>query len=155
MTVKNFGVLLDSYLEVPKGKNNIQGLMGNYDPKNMANIMNDYLTDIGTNLLAEMPESLLDVNYDFDNSREKFAMVDTNVEEVKNLMLKISNNKSTGIDGVPLRFLKMVIDVTAPILCYIINLSMRTMKVPRGWKTCVLTPLFKKAIGPIHAITGQ
>ena len=103
--------------------------MGNSDPKSMANILNDYFTDIGPNLSAEMPDSLLDINYEFDNIREKFEFIDTNVEEVKKLMLQISNNKSTGIDGVPISFLKMVIDITAPILCFIINLSMRTMKV--------------------------
>ena len=70
----------------------------------MANIMNNYFSDIGPNLAADMPASLLDIDYSFNEDREKFSLKRTTVEEVRKLILKISNNKSTGIDGVPIRF---------------------------------------------------
>ena len=58
----------------------------------------------------------------------------------------ISNNMSTGVDGVPIRFLKMAIKTSSRILYFIINLSIHTLNVPLGWKICVLTPLYKDGI---------
>ncbi len=140
---KKLWKIIKQLLGTKKGKNKIQELNGKSDPSEMADILNDYFTDIGPNLAAEMPASLLDIDYTFTGNREKFNFKNTTVEEVKKLILNISNNKSTGIDGVPIRFLKMTIDTSSQILCFIINMSMETKTVPKGWKTCVLTPLFK------------
>ena len=135
--------IIKKILGLNKSNNKIQELSGSDEPLTMANTMNNYFTDIGPNLAAGMPASLLDVDYNFDGSRDKFSLKHTTVDAVKKLILKISNNKSTGIDGVPIRFLKMTIDISSKIICFIINMSIDTLTVLRGWKTCVLTPLYK------------
>ena len=82
-----------------KSKSKIQELDGSEDQEEMANIMNNYFEDIGPNLAADMPDSLLDIDYSFNGDREKFSLKHTTVEEVHKLIMTISNNKSTGIDG--------------------------------------------------------
>ena len=126
-----------------KGKTHIQELNGEENPANMANIMNNLFTDIGPNLANDMPDSLLDINYDFNDEYEQLELEPTTPVEIKKIMINISNKKSTAIDGVLIRFLKMTIDTTSVILCFIINLSIATRTVPIGWTTCVLTPLYK------------
>lgn len=120
-----------------KHKTTIQQLNGSIDNKDMANILNDYFTDIGPNLSADMPYSLSEIDYTFDNSREQFKLEQTNTDEVRILISRMSNNKSTSVNGVPIRFLKMGLDITSETICFIIDLSLSTMRVPKGWKTCV------------------
>ena len=57
--------------------------------------------------------------------------------------VKQSMNKSTGTDGIPIRFLKMNMKLSCTIITHIINLSLKTLIVPLGWKKAVVTPLFK------------
>ncbi len=58
--------------------------------------------------------------------------------------MNISDAKATGKDGIPIRFLKMTKQISAEILCHIINRSILTCTVPLEWKFAVITPLFKE-----------
>ena len=53
-------------------------------------------------------------------------------------------NKSTGVDGIPIRFIKLALDTSANIIGHIINQSLHTLTVPDGWKQSCITPLFKE-----------
>ena len=59
-------------------------------------------------------------------------------------MMAISDSKATGDDGVPIRFIKMCSDITSPIICHIINLSLTKNIIPQEWKNATVTPLFKE-----------
>ena len=52
--------------------------------------------------------------------------------------------KSTGLDGISVRFLKDGAEVLAGPLCHIVNLSITSEVVPSGMKDARVTPLFKK-----------
>ncbi len=110
----------------------------------MANSINQFFVDIGPKLAAEIPDSLLDTDYSFDNSRSTLKLRCTNVNEIKKLLLRIPDKKSTGLDGIPIRFLKLVADLSSNIICHIVNRSIITGTVPHGWKKCCITPLFKE-----------
>ena len=62
---------------------------------------------------------------------------------VSKLLNNISSNKSTGLDGVPIKFLKMCEPTSSFLLTHLINLSLKTNVGPNGWKRACLTPLFK------------
>ena len=66
-----------------------------------------------------------------------------NVDLVMKTLANILVNKSAGIDGIPIRFLKMDIILTCSIICHIINLSLTTYKVLTGLKKALVTPLYK------------
>ncbi len=53
-------------------------------------------------------------------------------------------NKSTGLDGIPARFLKDAAEVVARPLTHIINLSIRTQIFPDKMKMAKVKPLYKK-----------
>ena len=140
---KKLWKLIKKLLGGTKGKTHIQELAGSDNAVDMANLMNNFFTDIGPNLARDMPDSLLNIDYNFTGGYDKLALNITTQEEVKKLINKVSNDKSTGINGIPIRFLKMILDTSSKILTHIINLNITSLKVPIGWKTCVLTPLFK------------
>ena len=81
--------------------------MGETDNNTMANIMNDFFIDIGPNLAQDIPNSFLDMNLTFDNSREMFNFREVDEQEIGKLINAISSNKSTGVDGIPIKFIKL------------------------------------------------
>ena len=60
------------------------------------------------------------------------------------LLKAISDSKATGDDEVPVRFLKMNIELVSDIVCHITNISIRTQLVPTKWKTAIVTPIYKE-----------
>ena len=122
-----------------KQKNQILDINGYTKPKDMANQINDFFADIGPNLARDIPDSLININYEFPNNRPQFELANTMAEEVAKLLKGISN-KSTGLDQIPIRFLKLNLDLTSRILAHIINCSFGCLKVPMGWKRACKTP---------------
>ena len=56
---------------------------------------------------------------------------------------KIKNNKSPGVDGIPPKLLKEIIEQISTPLANVFNLSLEGI-VPSEWKEANITPLFKK-----------
>ena len=136
--------ILQSLVGSGKSKTCITSLNGKTESTDMANELNRFFSDIGPNLAAKIPESMLVPDYTFDNSRPVFVFTPCDAEEVEKLLMKIPSNKSTGLHGVPIKFLKMVPDIICPLLVHIINLSLTTCTVPSQWKAACLTPLHKE-----------
>ena len=72
----------------------------------MANTINDFFCDIGYNLAANIPNSLLQADYSTIEGIEPMALQLATFDEVFKLLQKIPDTKSTGNDGIPVRFLK-------------------------------------------------
>ena len=66
------------------------------------------------------------------------------VDEVRKLLMSISDSEATGDDGIPIHFLKMFPDTVSIILTHIINTSIDTGLIPNEWKTATITPLFQE-----------
>ena len=128
-----------------KSKNNrINEISGTNDDKAMANNINTFFSDIGPNLAAKIPDSLLDVNYDRLPHLEPFELNLCTLSEIKELIMNILDCKSTGNDGIPVRFSKCNLVVISSLILHIINLSILSKKVPSCWKSVTLTPLHKE-----------
>lgn len=66
-------------------------------------------------------------------------------------MVKRLPNKSSSTDPMPCRFLKSCIDLLAPFLVTIFNLSLKSGIFPSPWKRAVITPILKKGkTDPLH-----
>ena len=96
----------------------------------MADQTNKFFAEIGPNLAANIPKSLLDMNYEFTSDREQFERVHTTEDEVAKLLQSIPNSKSTGLDTIPIRFLKLNLQVSSKIITHVINCSIDKLKVP-------------------------
>jgi hypothetical protein len=57
---------------------------------------------------------------------------------------KIKSNAS-GIDEIPLIFLKKLLPVIFPYLLHIYNHCITTSKIPSAWKSGIVLPIAKKA----------
>ena len=110
----------------------------------MANDINDFFADIGQRLAENIPDSLLQMDLEFRQTRELFEFHEITDLDISKIMSSISSNKNTGVDGVLIRFLKMCGDTVHSILRYIFNLSLRKKIVPNGWKVACLTPWYKE-----------
>ena len=71
--------------------------------------------------------------------------------DVVGYLLKIDSNKSTGVDGISSRMLKLAASIIAPSITKLINLSFSLNVFPSCWKTVKVTPIFKSA-DPIDVI---
>ena len=63
--------------------------------------------------------------------------------DVVGYLLKIDSNKSTGVDGISSRMLKLAASIIAPSITKLINLSFSLNACPSLWKTAKVTPIFK------------
>ena len=76
----------------------------------MADELNRFFVQIISNLANEIPEAQIVKDYSFDHIRPEFKFRLTTVNDVEEFLLKIPSNKLTGLDGIPIRFMKLIPD---------------------------------------------
>ena len=57
---------------------------------------------------------------------------------------KMKDNKSPGVDGIPPKLLKEIVEQISTPLAKVFNLSLDEGIIPSDWKGANITPLFKK-----------
>ena len=67
----------------------------------------------------------------------------TNHAFIRNFLSNLNVNKSTGLDSIGPRILKMSTDIIAPSLLFIVNKSITSGKFPSVWKEAKVKPLYK------------
>ena len=136
--------LLKKFIKNNSERDRILSIHGKDCPLDIANELNTYFADIGKNLASNIRPSGLELDFSPKPGIPSFALYSTTVEEVEKLLMDISDSKATGEDGIPIRFLKMTKELSARILCHIINRSIIENRVPLEWKYAIITPLFKE-----------
>ena len=82
------------------------------------------------------------MDFSFNGNYPKFEFNLTDENAVGKLLGAMSANKSTGVDGIPIRYLKMTRNMSVKGLTHIINRSLISKIVPAGWKKILShTPL--------------
>ena len=76
--------------------------------------------------------------------RDSFRLSPVRARFVTEQLLSLKVGKSTGLDGISVRFLRDGAEVLAAPLSHIVNLSLTSEVVPSGMKDARVTPLFKK-----------
>ena len=68
----------------------------------------------------------------------------TTTEMIAKKIKKMKDNKSLGVDGIPPKLLKEIVEQISTPLAIFFNLSLEEGIVPSEWKEANITPLFKK-----------
>ena len=87
----------------------------------MVNKIDNLFADIGGKL-ANI-ECLLNLNQEFNEDFHEFRFLQATGEEVGKLLKIMTNNRSTGIDGIPIGFLNLYSTVSVKIFVFIANPS--------------------------------
>ena len=132
---------------IPKSKSSVQSVKSKNglttNDKEIANQFNEFFTSIGKNLADK-----------FNNNHENNVTCNKNIsshfefdfvtpEFVFDEICKMSNNKSTGLDNLNIRLLKLAAPIVCDSLSYICYLSLCTSTFPSAWKQAKVTPIFK------------
>ena len=101
------------------------------DPKSMTEGLNDYFVNIGTPLAAEYEEQSCNIaQTTSDNINSflcaQFKFLPIHVDNVASTLSGVKANKTTGLDKIPPKILKLSSSIVAPSLTYIFNLSLAT-----------------------------
>jgi len=129
----------------PSNINNllIDGNTSESNPKEIAEAFNDYFVNIGPKLASEIDQGTafhINTNHNLENYFEFTPIL---IESVEKSLRTLKNSKSTGLDKLPAKMLKIAANTIAPSLAYIFNLSLTTGIYIDDWKNARVTPIFK------------
>ena len=78
------------------------------------------------------------------NKSEQLGQLFVTPEMIAKKIKKMKDNKSPGVDGIPPKLLKEIVEQISTPLAKVLNLSLEEGIVPSKWKEANITPLFKK-----------
>ncbi len=87
-------------------------------------------------------------------SRAKFQFVFPSASKAREVIRSLRNTGAIGIDGIGVAALKLGADAIAAPLAHIIRLSLAEGKFPTGFKTAIVTPVFKGGGKPQKAASS-
>ena len=125
--------------------------------KGTANAFNNYFSSIGNTLGEKFNTTCNDdkpitcpcnnscskFNKNPSDSKDKFKFCEITHDFVYNQIIKMSNDKSPGLDQFSVELLKLAAPYISKSLAYICKLSMKTSIFPDDWKKAKVTPIFK------------
>ena len=115
----------------------------------MADQFNSYFTTVAEKLRSQLSNTPCDLSklFSFVKSRKdpevQFSIPAITSSQIGRIILKISPNKTSGIDKISARFLRMAAPAISDSLAKIINLSFTQGKFPSRWKIAKITPIYK------------
>ena len=117
-------------------------------PAGLASTMNNFFLDKVRHLRDSIPGTDSDPHFKLRESMKDrdcsltFKAVHPN--EVKSVINKLKNSKSTGVDDVDTGIIKLIASDILPGITHIINLSITESEFPTIWKLAKVIPLLKK-----------
>ena len=117
------------------------------DSKRMSDEFNTFFTNIAANLKEQIPPSDLSNVNNFVNCHVPkpmyFNIPFIGQEKVKQMLLKLDVSKSTGLDNIGPKFLKLSANIIYHVVHHILYLSISQSEFPDAWKSAQVKPLFK------------
>ena len=110
----------------------------------MAKAFNRHFANIGHDLARHLPLILFQKAIFNISTNSTFSFESCSSNEVRKLLEKLETKKSTGLDNLPSRMLKIAAGVLAPYLAFLFNQSISSGIVPAEWKLAGVTSIFKK-----------
>ena len=121
-------------------ENNSENIIS--DGFQMAEVLNEYFSSVFTTEdISSLPVPLTKFE---GNKSEHLGQLFVTPEMIANKIKKMKDNKSPGVDGIPPKLLKEIVDQISTPLANLFNLSLEEGIVPSEWKEANITPLFKK-----------
>ena len=126
------------------------------DKKEIANQLNEYFVNIGSQLAALIPTSTINFSsYLKQNYMNSICLLPRDSNEIINIVLNFKNKISSGYDGIPTNIMKIAIHPVAETISLIINSSLDTGIFPDLLKVAKVCPIFKTVSGINFKITDQ
>jgi len=126
-----------------------------YNSNTVANYINYFYTTIADTLVSKLPTSLGNFAVESENflnfykelgvTPDAFQLSPVSSDFIYKELCSLNINKSTGLDGIPARFLKDGAVLLKDQLTHIVNVSITTNVVPKEFKSARVRPLFKKS----------
>ena len=120
------------------------------DDKLLAETFNEFFVNIGTTLASEIENESMNVNSGksanyYQNPRQDilFNFSEIHPDEVIHQLANLKISKSTGIDNIPAKALKIAANIIGPSLTWIFNLSIKTGIYVDEWKKARVVPIYK------------
>ena len=115
------------------------------NPKDIAEVFNDYFANIGQNLASNQTDN---TNFNFETyvkkaESESTAFQPVTISQVYQLLTGLSSNKATGIDKISSKIIKIASPAIADSLTHIFNQAVTLSSFPDEWKTARVVPLYK------------
>ena len=103
----------------------------------MAKVLNEYFSSVFTTVPVPLTK--------FEgNKSEHLGQLFVTPEMIAKKIKKIKDNKSPGVDGIPSKLLKEIVEQISKPLAKLFNLSLEEGIVPSEWREANITPLFNK-----------
>ena len=120
------------------------------DPKIIAEFFNEYFVNIGPSLASEASKEFSDdeltnnINQPDIQKNSTFYSSQISVENIALTLRNLKSNKSTGLDKIPAKILKLSSDIIgiAPSLTHIFNLLLETGIYVDDWKRACVIPIY-------------
>ena len=116
------------------------------DPPEVANAFNNFFTTCAANLTKDLKSCRTESHIGDDipyNHISQFDLDCVSEDFVIKEIDRMCNDKATGDDHISCRLLKLTKHVIAGSLTDMINMSLTTGFVPKGWKEARVIPIFK------------
>ena len=108
----------------------------------MAEVLNEYFSSVFTNRRYKL--TTVPFNKFEGNKSEHLGQLFVTPLMIANKIKKMKDNKSPGVDGIPPKLLKEIVEQINTPLAKLFNFSLEEGIVPSEWKEANITPLFKK-----------
>ncbi len=116
------------------------------DKVKICNIFNDFFTSIG-NKLSELIDTPIDfINNTTNNSdqiKDSFFLRAFTPQDVKKYILELNPKKATKSNCIPIKIIKISIDIISPIISKIFNKCINEAIFPNSLKAAEIRPIFK------------
>ena len=115
-----------------------------HDEKLIADRLNKYFVEVGPNLSSNLSPGSRDFCEYPEPVHYVFNFSNITDDAVLREILKLKSNKGVvGPDNISPKLIKDSVEVIAPYLSYIFNLSLSEGKFPDDWKSARVCPIFK------------
>ena len=108
----------------------------------MAEVLNEYFSSVFTTEdISSLPVPFTKFE---GNTSEHLGQLFVTPEMIAKKIKKMKDNKSPGVDGIPLKLLKEIVEQITTPLAKFVNLSLEEGIFSSEWKEANIMPLFKK-----------
>ena len=117
-----------------------------YSAQTISNRFAKYFSEVGKQFSNRIPspsKPIKDYLHLIQSNRSSLFLHPTNTQEIKNIVCKLPNKRSSGHDNISNILLKDIIDYIALALTEVFNKSMMTGEFPTVMKLAEVVPLYK------------
>ena len=123
-----------------------------YDDENISESFNDFFINIGPKLASELTKQWTNkvdiyLKSHADSNIPSFRFMYIPVEKVLKTLRHLKISKSTGLDKIPAKMLRIASGIIVPSLTFIFNLSLSTGVFVDDWKNARVRPVAKGGLG--------